>query len=103
LERFNKVTVIHGDFGWSDIGSWDALGEVFPPDENGNIVKADHIGIGTKDSIIYGNSRLLATVGIEGLIVVETDDTVLVCRKDRAQDVKKVVEMLERDGRSQTT
>lgn len=57
---------------------------LFPPDENGNIIKADHIGINTKDSVIYGNSRLIATVGVEGLIVVETDDAVLVCRKDRA-------------------
>lgn len=99
LERSTEVTVIPGDFGWSDIGSWDALGAIFPPDENGNIIKADHIGINTKDSVIYGNGRLLATVGVDGLVVVETDDAVLVCRKDQAQDVKKVVEMLERDGR----
>lgn len=99
LERSTEVTVIPGDFGWNDIGSWDALGAVFPPDENGNIIKADHIGISTKDSVIYGNSRLIATVGVEGLIVVETDDAVLVCHKDKAQDVKKVVEVLEKDGR----
>ncbi len=99
LERSTEVTVIPGDFGWSDIGSWDALGAVFPPDENGNIIKADHVGISTNNSVIYGNGRLLATVGVEGLIVVETDDAILVCRKDKAQDVKKVVELLERDGR----
>lgn len=66
--------------GWSDIGSWDALGAVLPLDENSNFIKVDHNGINTKDSVIYENGRLLSTVGVEGMIVVETDDVVLVCR-----------------------
>ena len=77
------------------MGSWDALGAIFPPDENGNIVKANHVGIETKNSIIYANGRLIATIGIDGLIIADTDDAVLICPKNRAQEVKDMVELLK--------
>ena len=98
MERSEEVVVIPGDFGWNDVGCWDSLGSVFPPDENGNITKGDYIDIQTRNSIIYSNSRLVAAVGLEDMIVVETNDAMLVCSKDKAQDVKKVVEQLEKWG-----
>jgi mannose-1-phosphate guanylyltransferase len=100
LERSDDVIVIPGDFGWNDVGSWDALGGIFPSDDDGNIVKAQHIGVGTKNSIIYGNGRLIATIGIDNLIIAETSDAILVCPKDKAQDVKSIVDMLKEKGMS---
>ncbi|MCY9657475.1 mannose-1-phosphate guanylyltransferase [Paenibacillus chondroitinus] len=100
LERSDDVIVIPGDFGWNDVGSWDALGGIFSPDDKGNIVKAKHIGLETKNSIIFGNDRLIATIGINNLIIAETRDAILVCPKDRAQDVKNIVDMLKEKGMS---
>ena len=101
MERAENVVVIPGDFGWNDVGCWDSLGSVFPPDENGNITKGDFVEIETRDSIIYSNSRLIAAVGLENMIVVETSDAILVCPKKKAQDVKKVVEELRKRGREE--
>lgn len=98
LERSDEVVVVSGDFGWNDIGSWDALGAIFPPDEFGNIVKANHMGIQTRNSIVYGNGRLIATIGIDGLIIADTDDALLICPKDQAQAVKEIVDMLKGKG-----
>jgi mannose-1-phosphate guanylyltransferase len=98
LERCDEVVVISGDFGWNDIGSWDALGVIFPPDEFGNIVKANHVGIETRNSIIYGNGRLITTIGIDGLIIADTVDALLICPKDKAQAVKELVDMLKEKG-----
>ncbi len=99
MERADNVLVIPGDFGWNDVGSWDSLGAIFKPDENGNIIKAEHIGIDTKNCIVYGNGRLISTIGLESLIVVNTDDALLICPKSRAQDVKTIVEKLKQDGK----
>jgi mannose-1-phosphate guanylyltransferase len=98
LERCDEVVVVAGDFGWNDIGSWDALGAIFPPDELGNIVKANHLGIDTKNSIVYGNGRLITTIGVDGLIIADTEDALLICPKDQAQSVKEMVELLKEKG-----
>ncbi len=98
LERSDDVLVIPGDFGWNDVGSWDALGAIFPPDENGNIVKANHLGISTKNSIIYGTDQLIATINVDNVIVAATHDAILICPKDQAQSVKEMVELLKERG-----
>lgn len=98
LERSDEVVVVSGDFGWNDIGSWDALGAIFAPDEFGNIVKANHVGLQTRNSIVYGNGRLIATFGIDGLIIADTDDALLICPKDQAQSVKEIVDLLKGKG-----
>lgn len=100
LERSDDVMVIPGDFGWSDVGSWDMLGVVFPPDENGNIIKTEHVGIDTKNTIVYGNS-LITTVGVENMIIIQTDDALLICPKSRAQEVKDIVGLLKESGKLQ--
>ncbi len=100
MERAKDVLVLEGDFGWSDVGSLDALGTLYPPDKNGNIVHGESVCLDAKGCIAYGEGRLLAMVGTQDLIVAATDDIVLVCDKNRAQDVKKVVEKLETDGKT---
>ncbi len=99
MERSNEVLVIPGDFGWSDVGSWDALGAMFPSDKDGNIIKADFIGIDTKNCIIYGNGKVIATIGLNNMIVVNTGDALLICHKERAQDVKQIVTRLKDQNR----
>lgn len=101
LERSEDVLVVPGDFGWSDIGSWDVLGAIFPPDNNGNIIKAKHVGINTLNTIIYGGDRLIATIAIDNLIIAETDDAILICPRDQAQRVKEIVDLLKEEGMSE--
>ncbi len=95
MERSDDVLVIPGDFGWNDVGSWDALGAIFDNDDNGNIIKANHLGIDTKNSIIHSNDRLITTIGVDNLINADTKDALLICPKDRAQEVKDMVDLLK--------
>ena len=99
MERMDDAIVIPGDFGWNDVGSWDTLGTMFPTDDKGNIVNCDHVGVDTKECIIYGNKKLIATVGIYNTVVVDTNDAILICNKNRAQDVKQIVDILTEQNR----
>jgi mannose-1-phosphate guanylyltransferase len=98
MEKAQNVVVIPVEIGWSDVGSWASLGDLLPADDDGNIVVGTHLGLETTGSLIYSPKRLVATVGVEDLIVVETDDVILVCRRDRAEDVKALVDKLEQEG-----
>lgn len=100
MERSDEVKVITGDFGWNDIGSWDTLAVLYDVDDNGNVIKGNQINIDTNNCISYSEERLIATVGVENLIIVETKDAILVCHKDKAQDVKKVVDQLKLSGKN---
>ncbi|MCM1038374.1 MAG: mannose-1-phosphate guanylyltransferase [Ruminococcus sp.] len=95
MERAEKVLVLEGDFGWSDVGSWDALEALYDKDEYGNITYGEQVHIDTHDCIIYAKNKLVTTIGLDSVIVVETEDAVLVCDKNRAQEVKKIVEALQ--------
>jgi mannose-1-phosphate guanylyltransferase len=99
LERSQRVYVVPSAFAWSDVGSWAALGEVLPVDENGNTIEGDALTIDTRGCLVRSSQRLAALVGLEDLLIVDTPDALLVCAKDRAQDVKKLVEALEERGR----
>lgn len=101
LERSSDVMVIPAEFGWNDIGSWDSLGAIYPPDANGNIVKADHLGIETRDCIIYGNSKIITSIGLSDMIIVNTDDALMICPKSRSQDVKHIVDLLKQNKRDE--
>lgn len=101
IERSDEVAVVLGDFGWNDVGSWDNLGAIYEMDQEGNVIKGEQININTKNCISYAEHRLIATIGIENMIVVETEDAVLVCRKEQAQHVKEVVEHLKERGLEQ--
>jgi mannose-1-phosphate guanylyltransferase len=99
MERAQDVWVVPADIGWSDVGSWRALSEFLTPDAQGNVVIGNQRGIDTTGCLIYAPNKLVATIGITDLVVIETDDAVLICPKDRDQDVRKLVELLEREGR----
>ncbi|MFV3091274.1 mannose-1-phosphate guanylyltransferase/mannose-6-phosphate isomerase [Pseudomonas sp. GW6] len=99
MEKTRDAAVIPLDAGWSDIGSWSALWEIGAKDGQGNVCKGDVLNIGSSNSLVYAESKLVATVGVDNLVVVETKDAVLVAHKDRVQDVKKVVEAIKNDGR----
>jgi mannose-1-phosphate guanylyltransferase/mannose-6-phosphate isomerase len=86
--------------GWSDVGAWDALWTVLPHDANGNVTRGDAFLHDSHETLVYASHRLVAAVGCEDMVVVETADAVLVAPKNRAQDVKKVVERLKAEGRS---
>ncbi len=95
------AVVIPLDAGWSDVGAWPALWEIGEQDENGNVIKGDVYAFNTKNTLALSESRLVAMVGLEDAIVIETADAVLVAHKDRAQDIKLVVNRLKEEGRTQ--
>lgn len=101
MERSDDVVVVPGEFGWNDVGSWDVLGAIYPTDERGNIKRGETITIDTNNSVVYSEDKLIATVGIKDLIVVSTQDAVMVCNKENAQDVKLIVEKLKQEGHNQ--
>jgi mannose-1-phosphate guanylyltransferase/mannose-6-phosphate isomerase len=96
MEKTSRAAVVPADIGWSDVGSWNALEEVTDKDADGNIVAGNVINIGTVNSVVYADRRLVATIGLEDTIVVDTPDATLVCSKAKAQDVKKVVDELKK-------
>jgi mannose-1-phosphate guanylyltransferase len=100
MEKAENVVVIPSSFGWSDVGSWSALPEVIEPDDAGNVMIniKGQVSLDSRGCLVYGGGKLVALVGVENLIVVDTADAVLLCSKDRAQDVKKIVEELQRRG-----
>ena len=93
------VLVIPGDCGWNDVGSWDMMGILHDSDENGNIFLGDVVAVDTKDTVIYSSTRTVAAVDVENLVIVETPDAIMVCTKDKAQEVKKIVDALNEAGR----
>lgn len=96
MERAKGILMLEGDFGWNDVGSFDALEEVYGADKDGNVNMANAHVIDTTDCILYGTDKgkLIAALGVQDLIIAQTDDVVLVCDKDRAQDVKLFVEQM---------
>jgi mannose-1-phosphate guanylyltransferase len=98
MEKAKDVVVIPVEIGWSDVGSWASLIELLPCDGEGNVVVGRHVGVDTRSSLIYSPRRLVTTVGVENLIVVDTEDAILICSADRAQEVKALVERLDEDG-----
>lgn len=95
MEKSNIVKVIPSNISWSDVGSFDSLYEELPKDENNNTINDNHIAIDSKNNLVYGNERKIATVDIEDLIIIDTGDALLISKKGSSQKVKKVVEKLK--------
>jgi len=89
------VRVVPLDAGWNDLGAWESVWMTSDKDGLGNVTQGDTVVVDTKDSLVFATSRLVATVGVRDLVVVETADAVLVARRDASQEVKKVVQSLE--------
>ncbi|MGH2449603.1 MAG: mannose-1-phosphate guanylyltransferase [Chloroflexota bacterium] len=101
MERISDVVAIPADFGWLDIGDWAALYDMMDHDAEGNAYDGPHVAIDTKDSLLLSPRKLVASIGIENLVVVDTDDVLLVMRRDRAQDVKAILDMLRQQGKTE--
>ena len=99
MENARRVAVIPAEgLGWNDVGSWDSLFDVLPSDEMGNIVVGgQQLSVDTHDSLVFTNQnqRLLITIGVKDLVVVDTGDVLLVCHKNQAQKVRQVVDKLK--------
>lgn len=95
MERADNIYTIPGSFGWDDVGSWLSLERINRTNDDGNVIKGNVITINSKKSIIQAQDKLIATIGIENLIVVDTEDALLIVDKDSTQDVKKVIENLK--------
>jgi mannose-1-phosphate guanylyltransferase len=95
MEKSNKVKVVPADISWSDVGSFDALFDELPKDNNNNTLNPNHISIDSKNNLVYGNERKIATVDIENCIIVDTGDALLISKKGSSQKVKNVVAKLK--------
>ncbi|MDD3352765.1 mannose-1-phosphate guanylyltransferase/mannose-6-phosphate isomerase [Zoogloea sp.] len=103
MEHTSRAAVVEAaDLGWSDVGSWSALSEVVARDESGNTLTGDVLVEDVRDCYIRAESRMVAAIGVENLVIVETADATLVTTKDRTQDVKKIVERLNAEGRGES-
>ncbi len=104
LEKAKNVLIVPGDFGWSDIGDWNVLYEVAAKHPEANVLTGlgdgEHIGVDTVGCLIHSDNRLVATVGISDLVIVDTPDALLIIPRERAQDVKKIVEKLNEDKKA---
>jgi len=101
MERSSNGLMVPANFLWSDLGSWTALDEMIKKDDAGNIVKGNTIDIGSENSTIFAGERLVATIGLKDMVVVDTPDATLVIPKERVQEVRKIVEILKKNGREE--
>lgn len=101
MEGAKDVVVIPVDIGWSDVGSWGSLAELLAEmsdrDDRGNIIVGEHVGLDTRGSLVFGGERLIATIGLEDMIVVDAGDAILICPMNREQEVRDLVHGLERE------
>jgi mannose-1-phosphate guanylyltransferase len=99
MEHADNVAVVPADCGWTDLGDWNSLGEVLATSREGNLaVGAEHIAEDTRSSLVFGTSRTVATLGVEDLVIVDTEEILLVCHRSRTQDVRRIVERLKENG-----
>ena len=100
MEKSDDILVVPGEFGWNDVGSWDMMNVLHKEDGDGNIALGDALVLESKNTTVYAGSRLVAVVGTDDLVVVETPDAVMVCPRSKAQDVKKLVDALKEQSRT---
>ena len=103
LERAKDIAAVSGqDIGWSDLGSWESVHQVLGKDKKGNVLKGHVMDFGSRDTLVLGTQRLIATVGLENIVIVQTEDSLLVCRKDLSQKVKEVAETLKKKRKKES-
>ena len=98
-EKVDKIAVVPADLGWSDIGSWASLLDILIDKKDGIISKGHHVSVDDKNCLVYARDKLVATIGLEDIIIIDTEDVTLVCHKDKSQDVKKMIEKLKKQGK----
>jgi mannose-1-phosphate guanylyltransferase len=98
MEKAKDVLLLKGDFGWNDIGSWAAMEQIWPKDRDGNFLNAEVLSIESSGNIIHSTKKLVAVIGLKDIVIIETEDALLVCAKERAPDVRRVVDELKDRG-----
>lgn len=98
MEKSNKIALVKLESDWNDLGSWQAIYDVKDKDKNGNVFIGNVMDEDSKNCLVYSSSKLVATIGLEDTVIVETEDAVLACRRDNTQDVKKIYEHLRQDN-----
>jgi len=101
MEKTQHAAVVPLDAGWSDVGSWSSLWNVCPQDADGNVVRGDVVLENTQQSYIHSDARLVAAVGLQDVVIIDTADALLVAHKNSVQDVKKIVDRLKAEGRTE--
>ncbi|HEU4929179.1 MAG TPA: sugar phosphate nucleotidyltransferase [Candidatus Krumholzibacteria bacterium] len=99
LEKSRDVVAMRADFAWNDVGSWEFVRETGSRDAAGNVTVGEHVVIDARENTVVAPGRVVALIGVEGLVVVDAGDAILVCRRDRVQDIKQIVAELKRRGR----
>ena len=105
MEKADDVVVLPAaNLGWNDVGSWESLFEILPTDENGNIIlNARHLGIDTHNTLVYADqsTRMITTLGVRNMVIVDTGDVLLVCAREDSQNIKKIITLLNEQGLNQ--
>ncbi|MFX1511758.1 MAG: mannose-1-phosphate guanylyltransferase, partial [Promethearchaeota archaeon] len=98
MEKVKEIIMVQGRFHWDDVGDWAALDRILPPNQSGNIIRGTGklIDINTKNCVFDISERTVATIGVSNLIIVVTKDIIMICPKDRAQDVKKLTALVQK-------
>jgi mannose-1-phosphate guanylyltransferase len=101
MEKSDRVYTMEGDIGWSDVGSWESVYELSDKDKNGNALTGDIFTLNSKNSYIYSEKKFTAAVCIEDLVIINLEDSLLVCKRSEAQNVKKIVDFLSESDREE--
>lgn len=101
MEKAQHIYTIPGDFGWDDVGSWLAVERIQEKDEDGNVVRGNVVTVNSRDCTVQGGKKLLALVGLERVIIVDTEDATLICSKEHAGDIKKIIGHLKEEGQEE--
>ncbi|HNW39738.1 MAG TPA: cupin domain-containing protein, partial [Candidatus Omnitrophota bacterium] len=102
MEHSKRIGLILADFYWTDLGSWEALSEIFPKDKSGNITSGDTLNLDSRGVCVFSRgNRLVSTIGIKDTVIADTPDALLVCDRNRTQDVKKLVELMKSVNRKE--
>lgn len=99
LEGNGQIAVVRSEFEWSDVGSWDVIGDILPKGKDGNVLRGEAVTVDSRDNVVVSNGRLTAVVGLDRVVVVNLGDATLVCSRDRVEEIRQVVELLRKSGK----
>ena len=98
MEKTSRACVVPADIGWDDLGTWDSFSRYMEKDRSGNSIRGNHVGVDSRGCVVYSDKRLVATIGLEDVIIVATDDAILLARRDEAERVKELADLMEEKG-----
>jgi mannose-1-phosphate guanylyltransferase len=101
MEKAENVLMIPADFGWNDLGSWASMAQIWPKDDQGNVHQGEIMALDSRRNVVFSRQRLCVLLGVDDLIVVDTEDALLVCPVHKAQDIGKILEVIKQRGMEQ--